>query len=273
MKKILTILSEYGYWGEELAGPYEHLTAAGYELVFATINGKRPLVIPASMDPAYIDPPLGKPVTSNEVAQKVKEIDSSSLLDNPFNLSEIIPERPYLSAENYLRKLEEYYNELEQVYNNMVDQYSALLLVGGGSILDMGNNQLIHDLVLAFYRQNKLIAAECYGVTCLAMARDIRDRKCILEGKHVTGHAKEYDYKHNYAYVNVEGAFDGPPYALEYILRDAVGPNGAFHGNVGSATSVILDYPFLTGRSVESSYLTGEIMVKCLEEGLKRYGW
>lgn len=273
MKKILAVLSEYGYWGEELIGPYENLTAAGYKFDFATINGTRPKVIPASIDSNYIDPPLNKPVTSNEVAQKVKEIDSSPILDNPLNLSKMVPERPYLSAENYLRKLEEYYNELEKVDSFIVEQYSALLLVGGGSILDMGNNQLIHDLVLGFYRQNKPIAAECYGVTCLAMARDIRDRKCILEGKHVTGHAKEYDYKHDYAYVNVEGSFDGPPYSLEYILRDAVGANGAFHGNVGSATSVILDYPFLTGRSVESSYLTGEIMVKCLDEGLKRYGW
>jgi len=34
----------------------------------------------------------------------------------------------------------------------------------------------------------------------------------------------------------------GPPfYPLEYILRDAVGPEGGFHGNVGRRTSVILD--------------------------------
>jgi len=267
------VLSEYGYWGEELIGPFKILAKAGYEFVFATPKGNRPKVIPVSMDSDYVDPPLGKPVTTKEIAQEVKETDESSILDNPVNLSVLIPERPYLSADKYLRKLENYYSELKKV-DVYTEQFSALLLVGGsGPILDMGNNQQLHDLILAFYRADKLIVAECYGVTCLAFARDIRNRKSIIKGKHVTGHPKEYDYLHGYGYVNVEGIFDGPPYPLEYLLADAVGESGEFHGNVGGETSVILDYPFLTGRSIESSYLTGEIMVKCLEEGLKRFGW
>ena len=35
-KKILVVLSEWGYWGEELVGPLEVLDAAGYESVFMT---------------------------------------------------------------------------------------------------------------------------------------------------------------------------------------------------------------------------------------------
>jgi hypothetical protein len=64
-----------------------------------------------------------------------------------------------------------------------------------------------------------------------------------------------------------------PPYALEYILRDATGPDGRYHGNVGKETSVIVDYPFITGRSTPDSYLTGEKMVEVLDKGLKRWGW
>ena len=30
MKKVLTVLSEWGFWGEELVGPLEVLDAAGY---------------------------------------------------------------------------------------------------------------------------------------------------------------------------------------------------------------------------------------------------
>ena len=48
-----------------------------------------------------------------------------------------------------------------------------------------------------------------------------------------------------------------PPYPLEYILRDATAPGGAYHGNYGHETSVIVDYPFITGRSTPDSYLTG----------------
>lgn len=64
-----------------------------------------------------------------------------------------------------------------------------------------------------------------------------------------------------------------PPYPLEFILRDAVGSNGMFHGNVGKTISEVVDYPFITGRSTADSYKTGELIVRVLQDGLKRYGW
>ena len=66
----------------------------------------------------------------------------------------------------------------------------------------------------------------------------------------------------------------GPPfYPLEFILRDAVGPEGQFIGNVGHETSVLVDYPFITSRSTASSLKCGQLLVKVLEEKLTRYGW
>ena len=53
----------------------------------------------------------------------------------------------------------------------------------------------------------------------------------------------------------------------EYILRDATGPEGKYHGGVGKNLSTILDYPFLTGRSTPDSALVGELVRKVLEEG------
>ena len=64
-----------------------------------------------------------------------------------------------------------------------------------------------------------------------------------------------------------------PPYPLEYILRDATAPNGAYHGNYGKLTSVIVDYPFITGRSTPDSYMTGQKLVGVLTQGLTRWGW
>ena len=64
-----------------------------------------------------------------------------------------------------------------------------------------------------------------------------------------------------------------PPYPLEFILRDATGPDGGYHGNFGKPTSVIVDYPFITGRSTPDSILTGQMVVEVLENGLRRYGW
>ena len=57
------------------------------------------------------------------------------------------------------------------------------------------------------------------------------------------------------------------------MLRDATGPDGQFHGNVGRETLVIVDYPFINSRSTPDSYMTGRMVVEVIENGLRRYGW
>lgn len=273
-KKILIILSEWGYWGEELIGPLETFDKAGYEATFATPNGKRPHALPPSMDPSYIDPPLGKSVTSAEVAAKVKAVDESDRLMYPLSIAELMPEMPYFSSQALIRDLEEYYQGREKAKNETLSGYDALLIVGGsGPIVDLANNQRIHDMILSFLEMDKPVGAECYGVACLAFARELEDRKSIIWGKRVTGHCKEYDYHDGTGFIGTDFNMGPPPYPLEYILRDATGPDGAYIGNFGKETSVIVDYPFITGRSTPDSYLTGEKMVEVLEKGLTRFGW
>lgn len=274
MKKILIVLSELGYWGEELIGPLETFDKAGYEVTFATPKGKRPMALPPSMDPNYIDPPLGRSVTSEEVAQKVREIEKSPRLTYPLNISELMPEMPYFSSPSLIRDMEAYYKAIAKVENEYLSQFDALLIVGGsGPTVDLANNQRVHDIILSFLRMGKPIGAECYGVTCLAFARELENRKSIIWGKHVTGHCKEYDYHDGHGVLGIDFNMGPPFYPLEYILRDATGPDGAYIGNFGKETSVIVDYPFITGRSTPDSYLTGEKMVEVLEKGLTRYGW
>jgi putative intracellular protease/amidase len=272
-RKILVVLSEYGYWGEELVGPLHHFDRQGYEVVFATPTGKRAHALPPSMDPGYVDPPLGRSVTSEKVARLTEEIDASDRLDDPVDLSAWLPERPYTADDDYLRKLEAYHRAVDVVAEEL-EEYDALLIVGGsGPIVDLANNERVHELILAFLRAGKPIGAECYGVAPLAFARDWEDRRSILWGKHVTGHCKEYDYKDGTGFLGTDFVMGPPPYPLEYILRDATGPDGRYHGNFGKETSVIVDYPFITGRSTPDSYLTGEKIVEVLEDGLRRYGW
>jgi putative intracellular protease/amidase len=275
MKKVLTILSEYGYWGEELIGPLEVFDEEGYQIDFATPTGKRPVALPPSMDPTFVDPPLGKPVVSQEMADKVAMIDDPSnlRLNNPITLTDWLPDRPYWSSPKFLREMEAYYKALDEIQDDL-KQYDVLLIVGGsGPIVDLANNHRVHDLILSFYKMGKPIAAECYGVACLAFARELEDRKSIIWGKHVTGHCKEYDWMDGTGFVGTELNMGPPPYPLEYILRDATGSEGQYHGNVGKEISVIVDYPFITGRSTADSYMTGRQVVEVLENSLKRYGW
>ncbi|HEX6076975.1 MAG TPA: type 1 glutamine amidotransferase domain-containing protein [Micromonosporaceae bacterium] len=273
-KKILVVLSEYGYWGEELVGPLSHFDKQGYDVVFATPNGRRPHALPPSLDPNFIDPPLGRGVVSVEVAELTREVDESDRLADPLNISELIPDRPYTSDPDYLRSLETYNREVGEVLDERLAEYDALLIVGGsGPIVDLANNGRVHDLILSFLRSNRVIGAECYGVACLAFARDWETRRSIIWGKHVTGHCKEYDYKDGTGFLNTDFNMGPPPYPLEYILRDATGPDGAYHGNFGKEISVVVDHPFVTGRSTPDSFRTGEKMVETLESGLRRYGW
>lgn len=273
-KIVLAVLSNYGYWGIELTEPMVKLEQAGYQLTFATPKGKRPIPLPPSYDTSYFDPPLGCHVTNEFEAAQVKQYKDSPKLDNPINISEWMPERPYYSAPDFLRQLEAYYQILLQRQKEMTEQYDAVLLVGGsGPLLDMVNNQRVHDIILGFYNADRPIAAICYGVACLVFARDFNERKPIIRGKHVTGHCIEYDYHDGTGFVDTDFNIGPPPYVLEYLLRDAVGPDGMYHGNFGKPTSVIVDYPFITARSNQCSCEFGEKLVAVMDNGLRRYGW
>jgi len=123
-------------------------------------------------------------------------------------------------------------------------------------------------------------------VACLAFARDLREKRSIIWGKHVTGHPIDYDYNDgtgfegphatdgsNTGFGNGYVNFGGPFYPLEFILRDATGPDGGFIGNVGHRISALVDYPFITGRSTGDALPTGRLLGEVLEKGLRRYGW
>ncbi len=272
-KKILAFVSEWGYWGEELVGPLEVLDAHGYETVFMTATGKKPRALPPSKNAGYFDPPLRKVVTSEYYAEKTRNLEQSERIDNPISLNDWFPERPYFNDPEFGHELEKYYNMRDECWQQLAE-YDALLIPGGsGALVDIANNQRLHDVVLGFRHHDKLIAPICYAVGVLAFARDYTDRKSIIWGKHVTGHAIEYDYKDGTGFINVNANFGPPFYPLEFILRDATGPEGQYHGGVGRTTSTILDYPFLTGRSTQDSRLVGEKMIEVLEQGLRRWGW
>ncbi len=284
-RRILALLSEWGYWGEELIGPLEEFDRAGYATVFCTPTGRRPNAITVSMMPEYIDPPLGRSVTSPEMAAKVAAMDDPETaagrrLAAPVSLADWYPERPYWADPQFVRRMELYHLHRDAA-DARLTEYDALLIVGGsGPIVDLVNNQRVHDLILGFHRADKPIAAECYGVACLAFARSVEDRLPIIRGKRVTGHCLEYDYQDGTGFMKARGEFldfnmGPPPYPLEYILRDATGPDGAFIGNFGHATSVIVDYPFITGRSTPDAYLTGRKLIEVLDRDppLRRWGW
>jgi putative intracellular protease/amidase len=84
--------------------------------------------------------------------------------------------------------LEAYTRAVERATSELTETHDALLIVGGsGPLVDLANNGRVHELLLGFVRAGKPVAAECYGVSCLAFARQWEDRASILRGKFVTG--------------------------------------------------------------------------------------
>ncbi len=140
-RKILCILSEWGFWGEELVGPLDAFDKQGYEVAFATGTGRGPVPLPPSEDPTFVDPPLGRAVTSEENARRTREVSESGRLDKPVDLSAWLPSKPYRSSPNYLREIERYNNRLDEIRAEIEREYDAILIVGGsGPIIDMVNN-------------------------------------------------------------------------------------------------------------------------------------
>ena len=276
LKKVLCVVSEHGFWAQELLLPVDRLETAGIQVDFVTPTGAQPFPVGGSLDSGHVDSPMGRSVTSSEMAERAQSTDWESYFKGRMNLRELFPVRPRMSAGNYIAAMESYYEGRQRAWKRLAGEYDGLLLVGGnGPIVDMVNNPRVHDLVLGFHNANKMVAAECHAVACLAFARELDVRESILAGRHCTGRAVEYDHVDGWS-IMANGApldFGGPPFPLEYILRDAVAPGGRFHGNVGRKLSVILDFPVLTSRSVGESDLCGEVMVKALTEGLHRFGW
>jgi putative intracellular protease/amidase len=287
MTRVLIAISEWGYWGEELIGPLDACDRAGYEVDFLTPTGRRPTPLAVSMSTDYTDPPQGKCVTAPEMAERTRRLDNSDRLDKPTSLADWVPARPYPSSPTYLRDMEEYHRTVERVVSHDLNSYDALVVVGGsGAMIDLANNQRLHELVLGFVGRDRPVAAVCYGVAALAFARDPLRKTSIIKGKRVTGHPIDYDYHDGTGFEgphaidgSTKGFGDGyvnfgPPfYPLEFILRDAVGPDGEFIGNVGHAESVVVDHPFITARSTESSVGCGRALVDVLDRGVRRYGW
>ena len=115
MKRILIILSEYGYWGEELLGPLEAFDEAGYQVDFATPTGKRPHAAAAEHGPR-LRRPAARPVGDHAGGRRKppRSSDASDRLDKPISLAELVPgaavlERADFAAATWRR----YYRELD----------------------------------------------------------------------------------------------------------------------------------------------------------------
>jgi putative intracellular protease/amidase len=248
-KKILVLATNYGVWAEELQAPWDKLREAGHTLTLATPRGKKPLPLKISVDPGFMDPMQHYQVNPPEVCARVKQLVAGDEWAHPIKIADA----------------------------NMKD-YDAVVMAGGlGSMLDLANNPALHKVVLDAYYSKKLIGAICYAVAALVFTRDPKNsHKSIINGHQVTAHPRAWDFDFDLTYDLENSTKDnagtnvvtpGFLYPLQDIVTDAVGPNGKVISPEKAnrqSPSVVYDWPFVTGLSVESSIAFGDKLVEVL---------
>lgn len=251
-KNVLVLASNYAFWAEELQAPWDALKKAGHNVILATYLGKKPLPIAMSMDPDFVDGYQNIKVNTPETVARTLELLSNGELDNPKKISEV----------------------------NMAD-YDALVMTGGpGTPLDICNNPAVHRMILHCVKNNKLVGAICYSVGALAFTRDPENNyKSVINGKKVTAHPRKWDFVDFDLTYDLVGATPnnkgtdlmtpGFLIPLQDIVEDAVGPDGKVLADDMATPEnpcVAVDWPFVTGLSVESSAEYGRQLVKALEK-------
>lgn len=248
-KKVVVLASNYGFWAEELQAPWDALKQAGHDLTLATRLGKKPLPITVSMASDFLDPVRNLPINPPEVVARTAELLDGPDWDSPIRFSEID-----------------------------MSQFDAIVLVGGpGSALDMVGNPTLHRILLEAYKSDKLIGALCYTVGCLVFTRDPESgNKSILLGRTVAAHPAAWDLVDDIGYPlygataansGTDITTTGFAFPLQYITEDAVGPHGTVLAPDDATREdpcVAIDWPFVTGLSVESSIAFGARVVELL---------
>ena len=248
-KKVLILASNLGLWGEELQGPWDALSNAGFDLTLATPKGLTPLPLELSMDKDFVDPMQNYHVNPGEVVDRITELLASGAWDHSIKIEDAV-----------------------------IDDYAALVLVGGpGSPLDLVGNPFVHQLCVAAYNQGKILGALCYAVGAFVWARDSDTlHRSIIYGKKIVAHPREWDFTGpmNYPLVGrtaENGGTDlvtqGFIFPLQVIVEDAVGPNGKVYSDPTTnceKPQVVYDHPFVTALSVESSIAFGDKLAEVL---------
>lgn len=122
-----------GVWLEELATPYQLLTGAGFDILFATPGGE-----PAPLDPASLEEPWLLPAGHWFLDQK----DAIAQLETPLDVADLDASR-----------------------------LDAIFMVGGtGTLWDFPSCEPLGALVTALDQQHKTVAAICHGVVGLMTA-------------------------------------------------------------------------------------------------------
>ena len=273
-KTILCCLSEWGYWGEELVGPYDVLIDHGYQVDFMTPTGQKPLALDPSMQAGYLDPPLDKVVTANTsrnapARSKNRTCSTSRRTCRPGSRRCRISTAP--GSATPWRTTTPSATPAGRSWTSTTHCCCRRQRPNGR-----------HGQQRAPPRRHPGFSGQRQTHCRRMLLRDLPGLRPRLDRPQEHHRRKTRDRprprirlqrRHRLPPPVVTANFGPPfyPWNTSCAMRSV--RTAQYHGGVGHTLSTILDYPFLTGRSTQDSQLVGELMVQVLEKGLRRYGW
>jgi putative intracellular protease/amidase len=157
-------------------------------------------------------------------------------------------------------------------------KFDALVIAGGsGAVAGFAMNGGLHHLVLAMDRLRKPIVAQCNGVFALVQAIDPRTDASVLRGRLATTHSKSHEYRrggwgwakvdeHGQEIWTLPGADGNPIIDSEPMVKNAVGPSGAFISPPVTAYSVAIDDHIITARTTADGAPATAALIAALEQ-------
>ncbi|KAF9648705.1 class I glutamine amidotransferase-like protein [Thelephora ganbajun] len=207
-----------GYYLPEAAHPYYSFVQAGFHVDFASPNGPHPPVSKGSVEDFKDD----------ESVKFLQDPDVTNKFSKCKTLSDVNP-----------------------------SEYDAVFYVGGhGPVIDLSKDPKNAELVSAFWKSDKLVAAVCHGPAALVQGKD-SNGESIFEGKRFTGFSNAE-----------EKAYGFPVEEIGFWLEDRITELG---GKFESAdellqSHVVVDGKLYTGQNPAAAKPLAERIVKDLKK-------
>lgn len=160
--RILIPLPDHDFDPTESATPWKACKARGWEVVFATEDGKV-----AAADHRLLKGPVRGPLGAGPKAlETYHQMAQSEAFQHPIRYADIDPE-----------------------------EYEGVSLTGGHApgMKQYLESEVLQGKMVQFWKQNKVIGAICHGVLVLARAIDPATRNSVLYGSKVTALTKNLE--------------------------------------------------------------------------------
>jgi putative intracellular protease/amidase len=237
MKRILIPLPDHDFDVTEVSVPWKLLRQKGYEVVFATEQGKR-----AFCDPKLITGVIfGQLGASKEAIAFYREMEQRDEFLHPIKYSAIVPA-----------------------------DFDLLHLPGGHApgMRQYLESKALQLKVAEFFTLNKPVGSICHGAVVLARTMDPATQKSVVYNYKLTGLVKSLERLAYYVTFWKLGKYyrTYPAYVEDEVKSMLSNPGNFQHGESDYKPYVCVDRNLITARWPKDAYLYAEKLIEVLEK-------